>query len=167
MTAAKWVSLEEVSICWKPSVPSKGHPSYVCVTTKEWNSDNVTNAAISMRWVAYSRDPWRCEQRPKPSPRVQGSPNGASEALNHLPCRVWVSPRGRVSTRQSKPRWPLDEVRHRAGNDLLHHFFIAGECKEVPKKGAKVPPVPAKYLPDKSVVLRNVGGDFGFRGVLN
>jgi hypothetical protein len=53
------------------------------------------------------------------------------------------------------------------GNDLLHHFSIAGECKEVPEKGAKVTPVPAKYLPDKSVVLRNVVGDFGFRGVLN
>lgn len=55
------------------------------------------------------------------------------------------------------------ELRH----DLLHHFSIAGECKEVPEKGAKVSPVLAKYLPDKPVVLRNVGGDFGFRGVLN
>ena len=104
LTAAKGVSLEEVPICWKPSVPSKGHPSYVCVATKEWDSDNVTKAAISMRWVEYSRDPWRCEQRPKPSPCVHGGPNGASEALNHLPHRVWVSPRGRESTKQIKAK---------------------------------------------------------------
>lgn len=53
------------------------------------------------------------------------------------------------------------------GNDLLHHFSIAGEYKDVPEKGAKVSPVPAKYLPDEFVVMRNIGGDFGFRGVLN
>lgn len=77
LISAERVSLEEASICWKPSIPPKGQPSYGCVATINWVLDNVKNAAISIQWVVYLGDPWRSEQRSKPSPCVCGGPNGS------------------------------------------------------------------------------------------
>jgi xanthosine utilization system XapX-like protein len=36
LTSTIGVPFEELSVRWKPSVPSKGHPSNVCVAVDEW-----------------------------------------------------------------------------------------------------------------------------------
>lgn len=54
-----------------------------------------------------------------------------------------------------------------AEHDLLHQLSISGVYKDVPQESPKVSSVPAKYLPRKSVILGNIGGNFGFEDILN